>query len=405
MNKRAPTDTPSPPDIRAGRRPFIATVVVVYAAAFAFPQHPFTPSEITGLIVAGGVYLLVGIYGTEFYARTGSPFALAVFYAVEIPLAGLIVYWTAGFFLAGLIMLPLASLSVQVLPRRWMLIICAVLIIALAASYGLHGGLEAALLAGIGYLAAIVFVVFITQMAMREWKARAEAERLAVELAAANRKLREYAAQAEMLAVTQERARLAHEIHDTLGHTLTALDVQLELLIRLPPSQTEQRQQAAEEARALVREGLTDMRRAVQALRPAALETFSLPEAIAGLVADFEQATHIHTAWQVKGEVAPLPLCLALPLYRAAQEALTNIRRHATEAQQVTVQLRYDPEEVVLSVENDGVPPSPAPVVEREGGGHGLRGLRERAEALGGEFSARPDETGGFRLEMRLPVA
>ena len=56
-------------------------------------------------------------------------------------------------------------------------------------------------------------------------------------------------------------------------------------------------------------------------------------------------------------------------------------------------------------MENDGVPPSPAPVVEREGGGHGLRGLRERAEALGGEFSARPDETGGFRLEMRLPVA
>ncbi|HEY67963.1 MAG TPA: sensor histidine kinase [Thermoflexia bacterium] len=400
-----PASTPSHPDIRLGRKSFVVTVLAVYLAMFVFSGHSFTTLQMTRLLVAGGVYLLVGLYGAELYARLGSSLILALLYAIEIPLAGLIVYWTIEFFLAGLIMLPLASLSVQVLPRRWMLIICAVLIIALAASYGLHGGLEAALLAGIGYLAAIVFVVFITQMAMREWKARAEAERLAVELAAANRKLREYAAQAEMLAVTQERARLAHEIHDTLGHTLTALDVQLELLIRLPPSQTEQRQQAAEEARALVREGLTDMRRAVQALRPAALETFSLPEAIAGLVADFEQATHIHTAWQVKGEVAPLPLCLALPLYRAAQEALTNIRRHATEAQQVTVQLRYDPEEVVLSVENDGVPPSPAPVVEREGGGHGLRGLRERAEALGGEFSARPDETGGFRLEMRLPVA
>jgi len=400
-----PASTPSHPDIRLGRKSFVVTVLAVYLAMFVFSGHSFTTLQMARLLVAGGVYLLVGLYGAELYARLGSSLILALLYAIEIPLAGLIVYWTIEFFLAGLIMLPLASLSVQVLPRRWMLIICAVLIIALAASYGLHGGLEAALLAGIGYLAAIVFVVFITQMAMREWKARAEAERLAVELAAANRKLREYAAQAEMLAVTQERARLAHEIHDTLGHTLTALDVQLELLIRLPPGQTEQRQQAAEEARALVREGLTDMRRAVQALRPAALETFSLPEAIAGLVADFEQATHIHTAWQVKGEVAPLPLCLALPLYRAAQEALTNIRRHATEAQQVTVQLRYDPEEVVLSVENDGVPPSPAPVVEREGGGHGLRGLRERAEALGGEFSARPDETGGFRLEMRLPVA
>ncbi len=408
MNKVTPTDTVSPPDIRAGRKSFVATVVAVYVATFAFPQHPFTPSEIVALLTAGGVYLLVGIYGFEFYARTGSPFVLAVFYAVEIPLAGLIVYWTAGFFLAGLIMLPLAGLSVQVLPRRWMLAVCALLIVALGASYGLRGGWEAALLAGIGYLAAIVFVVFVTQVAVRERQARAEVERLAAELEAANRKLREYAAQAEELAVTRERARLAHEIHDTVGHTLTALDVQLELLVRLPSDQTEQRQQTAEQARALVKAGLADVRRAVQALRPAALETFSLPEAIAGLVADFEQITQIRTVWQVEGEVAPLPPRLAVPLYRAAQEALTNVRRHALTAQQVTLQLHYGPEAVTLSVEN--APPalraSPPKLGGTGGGqgGYGLRGLRERAEALGGEFRAGPDEAGGFRVEMSLPM-
>lgn len=395
---------PSHPDIRAGRRTFIATVVAVYIATLAFPQHPLTPSELVALLAAGGVYLLAGFYGIEFYGRTGSPFALVMLYAVGIPLAGLIVYWTAGFFLAGLIMLPLASLSVQVLPRRWMLIVCTLLVATLATSYGLRGGYEAALLAGIGYLVATVFVVSATQMAVRERRARAEVERLAAKLAAANRKLRAYAAQVEELAMTRERARLAHEIHDTVGHTLTALDVQLELLARLPLDQTEARQQVVERARMLVKKGLADMRRAVQALRPAALETFSLSEAIAGLVADFEQTTRIKATWRIEGEAVPLPPRLAVPLYRAAQEALTNVRRHAPAAQQVTLQLHYGPEAVTLSVENDGVPVSPSPPSSGEiEGGYGLRGMRERAEALGGTFSAGPDEAGGFRVEMRLP--
>ena len=439
MTNRATTlDLASPSDIRAGRWSFIATVVAVYIAMFAFPQPSLTPSGIIALLAAGGVYLLVGICGAEFYARTGSPWALAVFYAVEIPLAGLIVYWMVGFFLAGLIMLPLASLSVHVLPRRWMLAVCALLLVALGASYGLRGGQEAALPATIGYLVAIVFVVSVTQMAVRERRARAEVERLAAQLAEANLKLRDYAAQAEELAITHERARLAHEIHDTVGHILTALDVQLELLVRLPPGRTEQRQQAAEQARALIKEGVADVRRAVQALRPAALETFSLAEAVAALVAGFEQMTQIKTTWQVEGEVVPLSPRLAVPLYRAAQEALTNVRRHAPTAQQMTVRLRYGPEAVALSAENappitsppgpvlseaeglrgteEGQPPPPAPPPTlgegsasppKLGGaevGHGLRGLRQRAEALGGSFHAGPDGAGGFRLEMNLPV-
>jgi len=403
-NRVTPLGLASPSDIRAGRWPFVATVVAVYIAMFAFPQPSLTPSGIIAVLAAGGVYLLVGFYGTELYARTGSPWALALFYAVEIPLARLIVYWMVGFFLAGLIMLPLVSLSVHVLPRRWMLVVCGLIIGTLGISYGLVGGLEAALLAGIGYLVAIIFVVSVTQMAVRERRARAEVERLAAELAAANLKLRDYAAQAEELAITRERARLAHEIHDTVGHILTALDVQLELLVRLPPGRTEQRQQAAEQARALIKEGVADVRRAVQALRPAVLETFSLAEAVAALVAGFEQMTQIKTTWQVEGEVVPLPPRLAVPLYRAAQEALTNVRRHAPTAQQVTVRLRYGPQAVALSVEN--TPPTlwvSSPPAEGTEGGHGLRGLRQRAEALGGTFSAGPDEAGGFRVEMRLP--
>ncbi|MFQ5593729.1 MAG: sensor histidine kinase [Anaerolineae bacterium] len=282
-------------------------------------------------------------------------------------------------------------------------------------SYAVLWGWQSAWLTLLGDLPWYGFAVAFTEFYLRQWEQREHTEVLAAELAEAHRQLQDYAAQAEALAVAQERARLAHEIHDTMGHTLTALDVQLELLARLPPGQTEQRRQAAKQTRALVKTGLADVRRAVKALRPAALETFSLPEAIAALVADFERTTHIRTAWQVEGEVAPLPARLALPLYRAAQEALTNVQRHAPAAQQVTLQLHYGPEAVALSVENDGVPPSlmreTSEVSEDLGGlaqegrgGYGLRGLRERAEALRGAFSAGPDEAGGFRVEMSLPV-
>lgn len=397
----APGDMPVLAAVRAGRGSFILTVIAVYVATLWFPQRSFTFLESAVLLAAGVAYLLLGIAGTELYSRSGSRLVLAALYAIEIPLGGLIVYWTAGFFLSGLIMLPLAGLSVQLLSRRQTALVCVLLVAALTLSYGLPGGVEAALLAGVGYLAGIVFVVLVTRIAVREREARAEVERLAAELTAANRQLREYTAQAEELAVTRERARLASELHDSVGHALTALNVQLELLARLPSDQAEQRQQAAVQARALVKQGLGDVRRAVQALRPAALETFSLPEAVAGLVAGFEEAMHIHAAWQVEGKVTPLPPRLAVPLYRAVQEALTNIQRHAPSARHVAVGLRYEAEAVSVSVENDGLSFG---LVPRGEGGYGLRGLGERARALGGSFAAGPEGEGVFRLEMSLPL-
>jgi signal transduction histidine kinase len=239
----------------------------------------------------------------------------------------------------------------------------------------------------------------LAEIMARQREHREQVEALAAEIAAANRQLQDYAAQAEELAITRERARLASELHDSVGHTLTALDVQLELLVRLPPGQSEQRQRIAEQARALVKEGLADLRRAVQALRPAALETFSLPEAIAALVTAFEQATHLPTAWQVVGETHPSPSRLALPLYRAAQEALTNVQRHA-EARQVWLMLHGDGEAITLQVRDDGrgLPP------DAEQFGFGLRGLRERASQLGGELRLESGPGGGTRLVLRLPM-
>ncbi|MBI5031155.1 MAG: sensor histidine kinase [Chloroflexi bacterium] len=227
--------------------------------------------------------------------------------------------------------------------------------------------------------------------------ARRESARLLGELQAANAQLRKYAERVEELTIAEERNRLAHEIHDTLGHTLTALDIQLELLACLPLEKSAERRQATENARTLVKQGLVDTRRAVQAMRPAALETFSLPEAIAALVEDFERTTQIQVTWATRGSIVPLATRIALPLYRAAQEALTNIRRHAPSARHVQLQLGYALETVSLRADNDG-----ATLVESNPSGFGLRGLSERAEALGGTFRVGLDGD-NFNVEMTLP--
>ncbi|MBI4321472.1 MAG: sensor histidine kinase [Chloroflexi bacterium] len=242
---------------------------------------------------------------------------------------------------------------------------------------------------------AFLLLVIAADLLLRQESQRTRVERLLAELREAHLRLTDYTAQAEALAIAEERTRLAREIHDTVGHTLTALDVQVQLVRRLPADHAEARREALERAGSLIEEGLADSRRAVKALRPGALDTFSLPEAIASLLANFRVTTGIDAIWQVQGEAVSLPPSLGVPLYRAAQEALTNVTRYAA-ASQVRVTLSFAPEEVALTVEDDGRGGEANP-------GFGLRGMRERAEALGGEFSAGPGPERGFRVEMKLP--
>lgn len=241
-----------------------------------------------------------------------------------------------------------------------------------------------------------LIVMLAAVMILQQNTYRTRIEDLMAELADTHAQLQDYTARAEVLAVAEERTRLAREIHDTLGHTLTTLDVQMELLARLPPDQSEQRTEVIDQSRVLVKEGLADVRRAVKALRPGALDVFPLPAAIQSLVDEFRRTTGLAVVYQVSGDHSSLPARLSLPLYRAAQEALTNVRRHALKTTRVIIALNFALSEVCLRVDDDGCGGPPAE-------GFGLRGLRERAEELGGEFSAGPRQPIGFTLQMKLP--
>lgn len=287
--------------------------------------------------------------------------------------------------------------------RRWALALVAGIIAQVGLSYALLQGWSAAGPNLLGDLPWFVFMVVVAELYVRQWEQRDRTEALTAQLARANGQLRDYAARAEKLAVAQERARLAAEVHDTLGHTLTGLEMQLALLARQPPTQRGERQQAIQQAYVMAQGGLADLRRAVQALRPAALETLSLPEATQSLAEQLARAGGMRTTYQVEGEPVPLPAACTLLLYHACQEGLTNVQRHAPGAPHASVCLQYAPAAVSVRVEN-GAPASAPPAEPGPGSGTGLRSLQTRTAELGGTCSAGPNPEGGFRLEVRLPL-
>ncbi|HOD05892.1 MAG TPA: sensor histidine kinase [Anaerolineaceae bacterium] len=228
--------------------------------------------------------------------------------------------------------------------------------------------------------------------------ARRQNQRLLNDLAEQHRRLQEYAARVEVLTEAQERSRLAREIHDTLGHVFTTLDVQLELLKRLPMDQEEQRRRIVIQAQEMVRQGLADTRRTVHAIQPVGLESLSLVEAVGALVSNFQDTCGLPVTWETAGELTSISPRLVLPLYRVAQEALTNIRKHAPNAAFVQVHLERMGATLCLSITNGpSQKASPGP-----GSGQGLAGLKERVEALGGSFQAGLTPEGGFQVRAEI---
>ena len=202
-------------------------------------------------------------------------------------------------------------------------------------------------------------------------------------------------------AAAAERGRLAREMHDVLAHSLSALALQLETTRMLARSRgvDEDVAVAIDRAHHLAATGLDEARRAIAAERGDELPG---PERIGALADAFAEQSGLPVALQVHGEPRELAPEARLAVYRTAQEALTNVRRHAV-PDRVDVTLDYLPDRTVLVVEDhasDGTAPPAA--VSVAGAGYGLTGMRERAELLGGELLAAPT-AGGFRVELRLP--
>jgi signal transduction histidine kinase len=183
------------------------------------------------------------------------------------------------------------------------------------------------------FLAPYVLAVVLTLGTLRQAAARRQVQTLYDELRLAHEQLQALHEQAREAAVAEERNRLAREIHDSLAHYLTVINVQLEAAEKLGPDRADRALEQVRRARRLAVECLQEVRRSVAALRAANLEELSLPRALSKLATEFRESTGLAVQLElaVPDDVRLAPET-ALALYRAAQEGLTNVQRHARAA-------------------------------------------------------------------------
>jgi signal transduction histidine kinase len=203
-------------------------------------------------------------------------------------------------------------------------------------------------------------------------------------------------------AVAEERNRIARELHDVLGHSVSVMTVQVSAVRRrLTPEQAAERE-ALESVEAVGREALAEMRRIVGVLREAGTAADREPppglEQLDRMVDKF-RAAGLPVELRITGRPQQLPPGVDLTAYRVVQEGLTNVLRHALSPARVEVSVDYRPFGVAIAVRDDG---AAVPVSED---GHGLIGMRERVSLYGGEFAAGPLPRGGFELTTVLPVS
>ena len=199
--------------------------------------------------------------------------------------------------------------------------------------------------------------------------------------------------------VLEERARLAREIHDVLAHTLGGLVVQLDAADAVlgEAGDPEKGRSLVVAARRLAVEGLVETRRAIAALHFDPVVLPEMPAALAG-----SDSGDGHVTSKLTGAPRDLAPNTSLAVYRTAQEALANARKHAP-GSQVAVSLTYEAATVLLRVANDGPPGcTDVQTLAATGGGYGLAGITERAELLGGTLRAGPSQE-GWVVELRVP--
>jgi signal transduction histidine kinase len=251
------------------------------------------------------------------------------------------------------------------------------------------------LLFGILFMANLAMYLFVGYIVAKLTAAQ-RAQRQ--ELADANRRLVDYALTVEQLSVSRERNRLARELHDTLAHTLSGLTVQLDALASLWHPEAPRARQILDHSLTAAREGLDETRRVLQALRAAPLEDLGLALAMRGLAENAAARGSLALELDIAEHLNGLSPEDEQGFYRVAQEALANVIEHA-EAQQVVVSLTRQDQQIVLQVADDGRGlPADASLVEK---GLGLRGLRERAELMGGTLEVGEVPGGGTVVTLR----
>jgi signal transduction histidine kinase len=370
---------------------YLTAAAIYVASLFSAPDlrapAPWIALTLLFVLFALSIYLLPRSY-RRFERRLG-----LVLFQIALVFATIIVSQGDGSMpILYFIVVPIAYLSFDFILASGLTLLC---LGTLFLAYLIVHGLGPAAAALFPYGGGFAFFAAISTALIQQQKGRQRAEQLLAELEDAHEQLRAYTAQVKALAVAEERNRLAREIHDSLGHYLTAITMQLQAAGKLVAEQPERAAESIAKAEEMARESLAEVRRSVAALRTSPLDTVALGDAIGELVEALYDSG-IATTFSVKGKSQSLPIQAKTALYRAAQEGLTNVRKHA-KASAVEIMLAYEPEQVMLTIADNGVGQR-----STASDGFGLPGLRERLSLVGGTLEADNDPEGGFRLHVTV---
>ncbi len=238
---------------------------------------------------------------------------------------------------------------------------------------------------------SLVFVLLLMNTVISERKSREE-------LAIANEKLLQYAHRIEDQATLEERNRIAREIHDSLGHSLTALNLQLETAVKLFQSNPSKAQTFLARAKELGSKALQDVRHSVSAMRSHPLQGQSLEQAISILAEDFYRSKAVQPICEINLDY-PLPTEIKTAIYRIIQESLTNISKYAS-ASEVKLELTTTFNSLRLKVQDDGRGFD----LRQNTTGFGLQSMRDRTLAVGGKFNINSAPGLGCQIMVDIPL-
>ncbi len=244
----------------------------------------------------------------------------------------------------------------------------------------------------------LIFALMLINALLAERQSREKLEKVYQELEITHQQLHQYALRIEDQATLQERNRIAREIHDGLGHTLTAQTIQINNALIFWQTKSEQALASLKQAKQLGAEALLEVRKSVSVLRSNPLQGKLLESAIDNLLQDFKQNTGIEVSTNIYLQQS-LPSEVNTTLYRIIQESLTNIYKHA-QATEVSIELSQQLGSIRLMIEDNGKGFDPT----QNTTGFGLQGMKERTSALCGQFMLDSQLDQGCRLVISLPI-
>jgi signal transduction histidine kinase len=377
----------------------LAFALVVFISFFAAFSNGFLfdPFLITVIILLGIAYITNGIYGFAFTSKNRTISTKIVYFSLQLILGGLIVYYGRGAGFNALILLPLVAHTAMLLDQDWMLAANVGIILTFILSIYLYSGKLTVVWAGVPiFFAGQVFILIFTQMAVTEQRARLKLENLAAELSEANKHLSDYADRVRELTITQERNRMAREIHDGLGHYLTTINMQIKAASAILNKDKVKAKSLLDNAQNLSSVALIDVRNSVFALRQDPDELSPLFERIQEMAEAASSSSR-----RIKLEIVGTPRSISpqvdLTLFRAAQESINNANKHSKSFSVLLILDYSNWDLVTLESSDDGVG------TDELNQGFGLIGIQERVRLLNGTTQIVTSAGKGFKIKITIP--